>query len=121
MAHEPQRIPATLSNPQLLADVRAQLSERLAQGDVGLGSLARALHMSQRTLRRRLSEHGTSYQTLLDEVRAGVARKLVEQAAQPFELIAHQTGFADTSSFFHAFKRWTGKTPAQFRRERREE
>ena len=80
MAHEPQRISGTLSNAQLLADVRAQLSERLAQGDVGLGSVARALHMSDRTLRRRLSEHGTSYQSLLDEVRAGVACKLVEQA-----------------------------------------
>jgi AraC-like DNA-binding protein len=103
----------------LLQSVRAQLSLRLAQGDVGLATLARALHMSERTLRRRLSEHGTSYQALLDELRAEVACKLVERAAQPFDVIAQQIGFADTSSFFHAFKRWTGKTPAQFRREQR--
>jgi AraC-like DNA-binding protein len=75
--------------------------------------------MSERTLRRRLSEHGTSHQAVLDQLRAEVACKLVERAAQPFDVIAQQIGFADTSSFFHAFKRWTGKTPAQFRREQR--
>jgi AraC-like DNA-binding protein len=101
----------------LLQSVRAQLSAGLARGDVGLATLARTLHMSERTLRRRLSEHGTSYQTVLDQLRAEVACKLVAQAAQPFEAIAQQIGFADTSSFFHAFKRWTGKTPARFRRE----
>ena len=119
MAHEPQRIEKVPECDPLLQRVRAQLSARLAQGDVGLAPLARALYMSERTLRRRLSDHGTSYQTLLDELRSEVACKLVEQAAQPFDSIARQIGFADTSSFFHAFKRWTGKTPVQFRKEQR--
>ncbi|HKU36659.1 MAG TPA: AraC family transcriptional regulator, partial [Polyangiales bacterium] len=94
-----------------LQSVREQLTARLSQGDVGLATLARALHLSERTLRRRLADQGTSYQTLLDELRAKVACKLIEQDGQPVDVIAQQVGFSDTSSFFHAFKRWTGKTP----------
>src|SRR5262245_24909504 len=93
-----------------LQSVREQLSSRLSQGDIGLATLARARHTSERTLRRRLAEHGTSYQALLDELRASVACKLIEQDGQPVDVIAQQVGFSDTSSFFHAFKRWTGKT-----------
>lgn len=103
-----------------LHDVRAQLTTRLSQNDAGgLPALARALAMSERTLRRRLAEHGTSYQLLLDELRSKLARKLVEQGSEPFDVIAEQVGFSDTSSFFHAFKRWTGTPPAQYRRTRR--
>jgi len=95
---------------------RAKLMTQLEGGDVGLGALARAMHMSERTLRRRLSERGTSYHALLDELRSTQARKLVGHGSQPVDQIAQRLGFADTSSFFHAFKRWTGQTPAQFRR-----
>lgn len=102
-----------------LSSVRAELSARLSQGDIGLATLARALHLSERTLRRRLGDQGTSYQTLLDELRASVACRLISQDAQSVDVIAQQVGFSDTSSFFHAFKRWTGKTPAQFRRDQR--
>lgn len=105
----------------LLNDARQALTDHLAAGNASLGTLARTLHMSERTLRRRLAERGTSYQNLLDDLRSALARKLVEEAAQSVDAIAHGLGFADTSSFFHAFKRWTGKTPAQYRRQQRGE
>lgn len=100
----------------LLQTAREKLAAQLEGGEVGLGALARAMYMSERTLRRRLSERGTSYQALLDELRATQARKLVGHGGEPVDRIAQRLGFADTSSFFHAFKRWTGQTPAQFRR-----
>jgi AraC-like DNA-binding protein len=100
----------------VLQTARAKLVTQLAGGEVGLGALARAMHMSERTLRRRLAERGTSYQTLLDELRSTQARKLVGSGGEPVDQIAQRLGFSDTSSFFHAFKRWTGQTPAQFRR-----
>lgn len=103
----------------LLHEVRKELTAELAAGNASLGTLARALHLSERTLRRRLSERGTSYQSLLDELRSSLARKLVEDGSQSADAIAQGLGFADTSSFFHAFKRWTRKTPAQYRRARR--
>jgi AraC-like DNA-binding protein len=104
---------------RLVASVRAQLVRQLEQGCLGLSVLAQALHLSERTLRRRLSEQGTSYQLLVDELRARTACELVQAGAQSLDAISVRLGFADTSCFFHAFKRWTGKTPMQFRRERR--
>jgi AraC-like DNA-binding protein len=100
----------------IVQTARTNLLAQLGQGDLGLASLARAMRMSERTLRRRLSERGTSYQTLLDELRAEQARKWVGSSSDPVDQIAQRLGFADTSSFFHAFKRWTGQTPTQFRR-----
>jgi AraC-like DNA-binding protein len=121
MAHDSQESSGTLSEALSEADslvqtARSNLTSQLAGGEVGLGTLARSMHMSERTLRRRLSERGTSYQELLDELRSTQARKLVGHGAEPVDQIAQRLGFADTSSFFHAFKRWTGQTPAQFRR-----
>jgi AraC-like DNA-binding protein len=123
MAQDSQDGPGTLSNLQSIAEpdtllqaARAKLMSQLSGGEVGLGTLARSMHMSERTLRRRLSERGTNYQSLLDELRSTRARTLVGHGAEPVDRIAQQLGFADTSSFFHAFKRWTGQTPAQFRR-----
>jgi AraC-like DNA-binding protein len=104
---------------RLVASVRAQLVRQLEQGCLGLSVLAHALHLSERTLRRRLSEQGTSYQLLLDELRARTACELVQAGAQSLDAISVRLGFADPACFFHAFKRWTGKTPMQFRRERR--
>jgi len=72
------------------------------------------MHTSERTLRRRLSEHDTSYLSLLDELRAALARKLLQEPALTIDDVAQRLGFSDTSSFFHAFKRWTGSTPSSF-------
>jgi AraC-like DNA-binding protein len=121
MAHDSQDSSGTLAAALSEADsivqtVRSKLMSQLAGGEVRLGALARSMHMSERTLRRRLSERGTSYQELLDDLRSTQARKLVSHGAEAVEQIAQRLGFADTSSFFHAFKRWTGQTPAQFRR-----
>jgi AraC-like DNA-binding protein len=101
--------------------VRLQLCAQLEGSQAGAAPLARALGMSERTLRRRLQDHATSYQQLLDDVRSEQARTWIEQSDDTLEAIAGRLGFADTSSFFHAFKRWTGTTPAQFRRRQRGE
>jgi AraC-like DNA-binding protein len=121
MTHDSQDSSADLptapsETDSLVQTARSKLMSQLAGGEVGLGTLARSMHMSERTLRRRLSERGTSYQALLDELRSTQARKLVGHGSEPVDQIAQRLGFSDTSSFFHAFKRWTGQTPAQFRR-----
>jgi AraC-like DNA-binding protein len=56
---------------------------------------------------------------LLDELRATLARKLLPLPDHTIDDIAERLGFSDTSSFFHAFKRWTGVTPVQYRRQLR--
>ena len=95
--------------------VRAEIRSQLEQGSTSCAHLARALAMSERTLRRRLRDQGTTYQALLDELRSELAQNYVAHSRDPFEVIAERLAFADPSAFFRAFRRWTGTTPAQFR------
>jgi len=81
---------------------------------IGMEQVARELAMSTRTLRRRLAECGTSYQELLDEVREALAQELLTTLA--VEDVALRLGYAEASSFIHAFKRWKGVTPAAYAR-----
>lgn len=78
--------------------------------------VARRLGMSERTLSRRLKEEGVTFAALLDSVRHEMAtRRLGAPDGNPAE-VAFCLGFSDVSTFYRAFRRWTGTTPAQFRR-----
>lgn len=77
--------------------------------------MASSLHLSERTLRRRLMESGLSYRTMQDEGRKTRALALVLNGKMDLAAVALQTGFADISNFRRAFKRWTGRTPGQVR------
>jgi AraC-like DNA-binding protein len=95
--------------------VRSALRARFTEGNASLDSVARSLHLSARTLRRRLGDHKTSFREQLDELRADLGRARVADAAHPLKAIAAELGFSDQSTFQRAFKRWTGLTPAQYR------
>lgn len=86
-----------------------------------LEDAARRLGMSGRTLRRRLEEAGTRYQSLVDEVRAAIARRHLEMRGLALGEIAYLVGFSEPSAFHRAFKRWTGMTPQEFRAARQAE
>lgn len=95
---------------------RRMLGDALQRkGDVSLELLARTLHMSERTLRRRLEDQGTSYKNLLDELRRELACHYVARTGESFEETGARLGFADISAFYRAFKRWTATTPAAYR------
>lgn len=96
--------------------VRHQVLEGLRRQDVNAARLARLLGMSPRTLHRRLQEHGTSYQTLLDAVRCDLAHSYLGERHLAIDEVAFLLGFAETSTFYRAFKRWTGVTPGEYRR-----
>jgi AraC-like DNA-binding protein len=99
----------------LILRARTALAESLAGGVASLEALADTLHMSERTLRRRLDEHGTSYKQLLDELRQQLARYYVARTDQSLEQVASRLGFTEPSTFYRAFKRWEGTTPAAYR------
>lgn len=82
--------------------------------DVTMTSLARQLHMSARTLQRRLKEEGTSVRALLEDVRRARAAPLLE-SGQSIAEVAYLLGYAEPSAFHHAFRRWTSETPEAFR------
>jgi AraC-like DNA-binding protein len=101
----------------LLHTVRSRLRAQLRQGSANLSSVSRAVHMSERTLRRRLQEAGTGYQALLDELREELAVEYVLAPGVDIATVSTQLGFADPSTFYRAFKRWTGMTPAQYQKQ----
>ncbi len=96
--------------------VRACILSRLPLGDLTAEMIAAQFSISGRTLRRRLLEEGTSYQEILDNVRAQMARDYLEKERRGIDEVAFLLGFSDQSAFSKAFRRWTGRTPADFLR-----
>ncbi|QXQ15583.1 AraC family transcriptional regulator [Skermania piniformis] len=80
-----------------------------------LDDVAAILHLSGRTLRKHLTNEGTSYRLLLDEVREHLAEELLLTARLPVEQIAHRLGYREVTSFSQAFRRWKGVGPREFR------
>ena len=101
----------------LANEVRAALCTGLGQGDCSLESTAERLQLSPRMLRRRLSEAGLSLADLLDDVRQDLALLYLRHTDCSLLEIACLLGFAEQSSFSRAFRRWTGRPPAEYRRE----
>lgn len=103
------------SRAGVVGDVRVLITQRLPDG-APMGAVAAELGLTERSLRRRLSAAGTSYRELLDEVRSALARSLLGgRATIPVADVAARLGYADAAAFTHAFRRWTGTTPAAYR------
>jgi len=95
--------------------VRQLLVEGLSGGETNLEQVARRLAVSERSLQRHLSEEGTSHKKLLDGVRRELAVRYLSNHDLTASEVAYMLGFSETAPFFRAFKRWTGKTPGEFR------
>jgi AraC-like DNA-binding protein len=101
--------------PSLLDRARALLGESLREGDPGMDVIATRLHMSRSTLRRRLREEGVTYRYLLQEVRRDLALQYLQKRDLGIDEVAYLVGYDDSTAFHRAFKKWTGKTPAEHR------
>jgi AraC-like DNA-binding protein len=80
-----------------------------------MDAVARSLGISVRSLRRRLDEEGVSFTSLLNEARATLAKRMLDDPRRSIYETAYAMGFSDPSAFHRAFKRWTGMTPTQYR------
>ena len=96
------------------ARVRKELIKLLPTGVSGKDLVAQAMNMSTRTLYNKLESSGTTYREVLDETRQGLAEDYIRQDLPIYE-IAYLIGFSDTANFSRAFKKWTGKSPIEFR------
>ena len=114
--------------PQLEAELTQQLAQKtfseqakgilkqlLAGQRPGIQDLARELHLSTRTLQRRLTEQGITFQRLLDEARRELARHYLLHSSRELNETAYLLGYEDANSFFRAFHQWEGTTPGQWR------
>jgi AraC-like DNA-binding protein len=95
--------------------VQEEISRALSEGVPMISELAERLSMSARTLQRRLSDEGCSYQSLVVESRRQLAERLLQHTDYALADVAFMTGFSEQSAFTRAFKRWSGQTPRAFR------
>jgi AraC-like DNA-binding protein len=106
------RAPAMSS---LRLDVERTLTQLLPHGKANTSEVARRLGVSGRTLSRSLLEEGVTFTAIVEELRGALARRYLRDRELPISEIAWLLGYREISSFTHAFKRWTGMTPRQFR------
>lgn len=97
--------------------VRRAVVDLLSEGVPALSQIAGELGMSARTLQRRLSEQGQSFQALVDMARQELAQQLLRETRYSLAEVAFLTGFSEQSAFTRAFKRWSGHTPRSYRLE----
>ncbi|MEW6703431.1 MAG: AraC family transcriptional regulator [Pseudomonadota bacterium] len=100
---------------QLRVRVKKVLVELLPKGDPRREDVAEALHMSERTLQRRLSEEGTHFQELVDATRRELAQQFLSAGRLSPKEMSFELGFADPSNFYRACKRWFGQSPKMLR------
>jgi AraC-like DNA-binding protein len=103
---------------EMVRTVRDLLARDLAAAP-GLDEAARALHLSPRTLHRRLSEEGSSFRAVKDELRRERALARLERSRASIADIAAELGYSEPSAFFRAFQAWTGEAPSAHRKRRR--
>ena len=96
--------------------VRSLLSTDVAERP-SFAAIAKRLKTTPRTLRRQLRLQNTSFRELSDEFRVHAALRYLRETTMTMEDIAFALGFSDSANFRHAFRRWTGKAPQDFRRE----
>jgi AraC-like DNA-binding protein len=103
------------SSNTLSQECARRIAERLGSGEPSQTTIARQMGMSERTLQRRLHAEGTSFNALLEESRRSIAFSyLADRKLAAYE-VSFLLGYSEPATFFRAFKRWTGKTPQEYR------
>jgi len=99
----------------IVDQVKNIILENLPDGQVTDSLVASELNLSERSMQRRLQEHQTTFRFLLDTVREMVAKQYIENPMNRMSDIAFLLGFSEQSAFSRAFKKWTGKSPLEYR------
>ena len=95
--------------------VRDEVAKALSGGLPLKKDIAKKLGVSDRTLQRRLSSEGLSFQGIVEETQQSLAKQLLTKSRYSLAEVAFMTGFSEQSAFNRAFKRWAGETPGSFR------
>jgi AraC-like DNA-binding protein len=113
LQHSLQRLSA---DRHPLAELHDALVHNLETGTMTLSALSRQLARSPRSLQRKIHGNGLTFRSLLDNVRQERALALLADHDLPLIEIAAKLQFSSTSAFCHAFQRWTGQSPHQYRK-----
>ncbi|HEV7389227.1 MAG TPA: AraC family transcriptional regulator, partial [Gemmatimonadaceae bacterium] len=96
--------------------VRSAIWNMLTDGKPTLARVASELRMPARTLQRRLAGEGTSVQQEVEEIRRAMATAMFRDPAHSTDEVAYLLGYAEPSTLFRSFRRWTGMTPQEYRK-----
>jgi len=99
--------------------VRIAIQQRLTGRRPTIEDIADALHISSRTLQRRLQDDGSSFQRVLEEARHQLARHYLNNSVLELNEAAYLLGYEDGNSFVRAFRTWEGVPPARWREQQR--
>ncbi len=108
-----------LHRRDLVEQIRKVLSQRLELESCDLEDVAEEVGLAPRRLRFELSRAGTSFSQIVTDFRYALARRLLARTEEPIDNIVYLTGFSEPSTFYRAFKRWSGMTPVQYREQNR--
>ena len=102
----------------LRAAVENEAQRLLPHGKASRHSVAKTLGLSARTLTRKLADEGTSYERVVDQLRQSLALQYIKETGVSLSQIAWLLGYEGSTSFNHAFRRWTGRPPSAARNEK---
>lgn len=106
---------AKLDNSNIVERVKLAVINEMGSGNFSDSTIAESLHMSQRTLQRRLEENNTTFKMVVNKVRQDLADTYLNDSSLSLTEISFMLGFSEMSAFSRAFKRWTGESPSHFR------
>lgn len=115
--HTAARLTELSMSSVTVAQMRQWIEARLGPNLPRRAVAAEALGISERTLARRLAEQGDTFDGLLDDIRRTRALQAVAETRVPLPVIAESLGFAEISTFYRAFRRWTGSPPVRWRKQ----
>ncbi|MFK8049390.1 MAG: AraC family transcriptional regulator ligand-binding domain-containing protein [Halioglobus sp.] len=114
-SHLEQELASLTNDDGLENQVRREITSVLSEGVPTLSLIASKLGLGTRTLQRRLSDGGHSFQSVVDMARKDLAQRLLRESQYTLAEVAFLTGFSEQSAFSRAFKRWAGQTPRSYR------
>lgn len=114
--HADRLLSALPEPPKLVERVRKTLLHLLPAGDTNAEYVAARLGVSRRTFARHLEREGVTYRDLLEQARRELATQYLSEPGLEIEQIALRLGYSETAAFSRAFRRWSGQSPAAFRR-----
>lgn len=116
LAQQVERLDAAVPDDDTAATaVRREVAALLHEGEPRQGRVARRVAMSARTMQRRLAAEGTSFAAIVDAVRRERAELFLRDPHLTAGEVAFLLGYSEPAAFFRAFRRWTGRTPQQWR------
>lgn len=107
---------ASQARSDIVSQVKAAILENLGEGNVSESSVAESLHMSARSLNRKLKSESTSFRIVLLDIRTELANQYLNDATLTLTEISYMLGFSEISSFSRAYRRWTGLSPSDSRK-----